>query len=110
MAYPLLFDLKFSSLLSLSLSLSSSWALTFYVVAIATSLVGPLPLSPRRRHYCCANACLIAHLLCQRLVVALSSLSPRQCLSCHAGASLVGLVPLLLRLTCAGWLSLRQLS
>jgi hypothetical protein len=59
------------------------------------SLVAPPPLSPRRCHYCRANACLIAPLLRQRLVVALSPLSPRQCLSCRAGASLVVPAPLL---------------
>jgi hypothetical protein len=61
------------------------------------SLVAPPPLSPRRRHYCRANACLIAPLSRQRLVVASSPLSPRQCLSCCGGASLVVPVPLLLR-------------
>jgi len=61
------------------------------------SLVAPPPLSPRRRHYRRANACLIAPLSCQRLVVASSPLSPRQCLSCRAGASLVVPPPLLLR-------------
>jgi hypothetical protein len=83
------------------------------------SLVAPPPLLPRRRHYCRANACLIAPLSRQWLVVALSPLSPRQCLSpllscrrlsCCAGASLVAPRPLLWHLTCAGWLSLRQLS
>jgi hypothetical protein len=53
------------------------------------SLVAPPPLSPRRRHYCRANACLIAPLSRQRLVVASSPLSPRQCLSRCAAASLV---------------------
>jgi hypothetical protein len=61
------------------------------------SLIAPPPLSPRLRHYCRANACLIAPLSRQRLVVASSPLSPRQCLSCRAGASLVVPVPLLLR-------------
>ena len=46
------------------------------------SLVASLPLSPRRRHYCRANACLIAPLSRQRLVVATSPLLPCQCLSC----------------------------
>jgi hypothetical protein len=50
------------------------------------SLVAPPPLSPCRRHYCRANACLIAPLSRQRLVVASSPLSPSQCLSCRAGA------------------------
>ncbi len=61
------------------------------------SLIAPPPLSPRLRHYCSANACLIAPLSHQRLVVASSPLSPRQCLSCRAGASLVVPVPLSLR-------------
>ena len=61
------------------------------------SLVAPSPLSSRRRHYCHANACLIAPLSRQWLVVASSPLSPRQCLSCRAGASLVVPVPLSLR-------------
>jgi hypothetical protein len=62
------------------------------------SLVAPPPLSPHRRHYRRANACLIAPLSRQRLVVASSRpLSPRQCLSFRASASLVALPPLLLR-------------
>jgi hypothetical protein len=61
------------------------------------SLVAPSPLSSRRRHYCRANACLIAPLSRHRLVVASSPLSPRQCLSCRACASLVAPPPLLLR-------------
>ena len=61
------------------------------------SLVAPSPSSSRRRHYCRANACLIAPLSSQWLVVASSPLSPRQCLSCRAGASLVVPVPLSLR-------------
>jgi hypothetical protein len=59
-----------------------------------TSLVAPPPLSPRRRHYRRANACLIAPLSRQQLVVASSPLSPRHCLSCRAGASLIALPPL----------------
>jgi len=80
-------------------------------VAIATPLDAPLPLLlrcrlyhhavamplPRRHHYRRANACLIVPLSRQRLVVASSPLSPRQCLSCHAGASLVAPPPLSLR-------------
>ncbi len=58
------------------------------------SLVAPPPLSPRRRHYRRANACLIAPLSRQRLVVASSPLSPRQHLSCRVGASLVAPPPL----------------
>ena len=64
---------------------------------VVASLIAPPPLSPRLRHYCRANACLIAPLLRQRLVVASSPLLPRQCLSCRAGASLVVPVPLSLR-------------
>jgi hypothetical protein len=64
---------------------------------VVASLIAPPPLSPRLRHYCRANACLIAPLSRQRLVVASSPLSPRQCLSCRAGASLVAPPPLLLR-------------
>ena len=48
------------------------------------SLVAPPFLSPRRRHYCRANACLVAPLSRQRLVVASSPLSLHQCLSCRA--------------------------
>jgi hypothetical protein len=61
------------------------------------SLVAPPPLSPRRCHYCRANACLIVPLSRQWLVVASSPLSLHQCLSCRAGASLVAPPPLLLR-------------
>jgi hypothetical protein len=79
------------------------------------SLVAPSPLSPRRRHYCHANDCLIAPLLHQRLVVASSPLSPRQCLCCAATSlvaphlrRLVVASPTILkccRLSChAGWL------
>ena len=91
-------------MLSSSFLLSSSWALTYYVVAIATSLDASSPLSLRRRLY--RHTCLIVPLLRQRLVVALSPLLPRQCLSCCAGTSLVAPPPLLWRLTCAGWLLL----
>ena len=69
------------SLLLLSLSLSSSWALTYYVVAIATSLDVPSPLSLRRRLYR------------------------------HAAATIVAPMPVSLRLSCAsGWLLHRHLS
>jgi hypothetical protein len=78
----------------------------------AASLVAPPPLSPRRRHYRRANACLIAPLSRQRLVVAPSPLLPRQSqhLSRCTATSLVVPPPLLWLLTCAGWLSLHQLS
>jgi hypothetical protein len=65
------------------------------------SLVAPPPLSPRCRHYCRANACLIAPLSRQRLVVASSPLLLHQCLSCRADASLVAPPPLLL--PCGLW-------
>ena len=61
------------------------------------SLVAPPFLSPRRRHYCRANACLVAPLSRQRLVAISSPLLPHQCLSCRAGASLVSPPPLSLR-------------
>jgi hypothetical protein len=104
-ACPLSFDSMFSSSLSSSSSSSSSsWALTYYVVAIATSLDAPSPLLLRRRLYRHAAATIVAPMtvsmrlsLRQRLVVASSPLSPRQCLSCRAGASLVVPVPLSLR-------------
>ena len=58
MACPSSFDLTLSSLLSSSSS--SSWALTYYVVAIATSLDAPLPLSLCRRLYRHAAATIAA--------------------------------------------------
>ncbi len=74
------------------------------------SLVTPPPPSPRRRHYRRTNACLvIAPLSHQRLVVASSPLSPRQCLSCRPSASLVAPPPPSLRhrlLSCGPSLSL----
>jgi hypothetical protein len=70
-----------SSLSSLSSSLSSR-ALTYCVVATVTPLFALPPLLPCRHHYPRANTCLIVPLLRQRLVVAMSPLSPRQCLSC----------------------------
>ena len=108
MACPPSFDLTLSSLLSSSSS--SSRALTYYVVAIATSLDAPLPLlfslrccllSPRRRHYRHTNACLIAPLSHQWWLL--------HChLSRHASASLVVPAPLLLRhhLSCCAAASL----
>ena len=75
-----------------------------------TSLVVPPPLSPRRRHYRRANACLIAPLSCQWLVVASSPLLPRRRLSRCVTTSLVALPPLLWHLHCARWLALRQIS
>jgi len=52
---------------------------------------------PRRHHYRRANTCLIVPRSLQRLVVASSPLLPCQCLSCHAGASLIAPPPLSLR-------------
>jgi len=60
----------------------------------ATSIATP---PPRRHHYPRTNACLIVLLSCQRLVFASSPLLPRQCLSRHAGASLIAPPPLSLR-------------
>ena len=70
----------------------------------AASIATPPPLC---HHYRRANACLIVPLSRQRLVVASSSLSPRQCLSCPAGASLTAPPPLLLcrRLSCGASLA-----
>ncbi len=80
MACPLSFDSTFSLSLSSSSS-SSSWALTYYVVAITTSLDAPAPLSLRCRLY------------------------P------HAAATIVAPMPVSLRLSCAsGWLLHRHLS
>ena len=78
-ACPSSFDSTLSS--SLLSSSSSSWALTYYVVAIATSLDAPLPLS-----------------LCRRLCR-------------HAAATIALPTPVLLRLSRAsGWLLHRHLS
>ncbi len=108
MACPLSFNSTFSS--SLLSSSSSSWALTYYVVAIATSLDASLPLSLRRRLYRHASATIVLPMpvslrlsrasgwllhrhLSRRasasLVVPAPLLSCR-CLSCCAAASLVG--------------------
>jgi len=95
-ACPLSFDSTFSS--SLSSSSSSSWTLTYYAVAIATSLDAPSPLSLHRRLYHHTTATIVTPMpvsLC--LFRASSPLSPRQCLSCRAGASLVAPPPLSLR-------------
>jgi len=96
-ACPSSFDSTFSSLL-LSSS-SSSWALAYYVVAIATSLETPLPLSLCRRLYCHAAATIAAPTpVLLRLSCASSGLLHRH-LSCYASASLV--VPHLRRLVIA---------
>ena len=87
-ACPSSFDSTLSSLLSL-LSLSS-WALTYYVVAIATSLDAPLPLSLCRRLYRHATATIAAqtpvllHLSRASGCVVLVSLSLGRRLSCGA--------------------------
>ena len=113
-ACPPSFDSTLSSLLSSSSS-SSSRALTYYIVAIATSLDAPSPLSrcatasiatpppllPRQRLYHCASlapavgCCIVTSLaapvpllLCRRLS--------------RSATSLVTPPPLLWRLTCAG--------
>ncbi len=79
MACPSSFDSTLSS--SLLLSSSSSRALTYYVVAIVTSLDAPSPLSLRRRLYR------------------------------HAAATIAALTPVSLRLSRAsGWLLHRHLS
>ncbi len=79
MACPSSFNSTLSSSLSL-LSLSSR-ALTYYVVAIVTSLDAPPPLLLRRRLYR------------------------------HAAATIAALTPVSLRLSCAsGWLLHRHLS
>jgi hypothetical protein len=121
-ACPPSFDSTLSSSLSSSSS-SSSRALTYYVVAIATSLDAPSPLShcatasiatpppllPRQRLYHCAS---LAPAVGCCIVTSLAA--PVPLLSCRrlsrSATSLVTPPPLLWRLTCAGWLSLRQLS
>ena len=97
MACPSSFDSTLSLLLSSS-SLSS-WTLTYYVVAIATSLDAPLPLSLCRRLYRHAITPPTPVLL--RLSRASGWLLHRH-LSCRASASLVVLVSLSLhrRLSC----------
>ena len=118
---------SFDSMLSLLLSSSSlsSWALTYYVVAIATSLDAPSPLSlcatasiatpppllPRQRlSHCASLAPAVGCCIVTSLAAPVPLLSCRRLSRCSA-TSLVAPPPLSLwRLTCAGWLSLRQLS
>ena len=59
------------------------------------SLVAPPPLSPRRRHYCRSNACLIAPLSRQRLVVASSPLSLHHSLCAAVSLFATSLIALL---------------
>jgi hypothetical protein len=118
---------SFHSTLSLSLSLSSSSfrALKYYVVAIATSLDAPSPLShcavasiakpppllPRQRlSHCDSLVPAVGCCIVTSLAAPVPLLSCR-CLSRCSATSLVAPLPLSLwRLTCAGWLSLHQLS
>ena len=119
--------LSFDSTLSLSLSSlsSSSRALTYYVVAItSTSLDAPSPLSRcaaasittlpplssrQRLSHCASLAPAVGCCIVTSLAAPVPLLSCRRLSRCSA-TSLVTPPPLLWRLTCAGWLSLRQLS
>jgi hypothetical protein len=94
-ACPLSFDSTLSSLL-LSSS-SSSWALTYYVVAIATSLDAPLPLSLCRRIYRHAAATIATPTPVLLRLSRASGWLLHHHLSCRASASLVGPVSLSLR-------------
>jgi len=92
-ACPPSFDLTLSSSLLLSLSsssLSSFWALTYYAVAITTSLDAPLPLSLCRRLYRHAAATIAA----PTPVSLRLSLVPA--VGCYIVTSLAAPVPLLL--------------
>ena len=122
-ASPPSFDSTLSS--SLSLSSSSFRALTYYAVAIATSLDAPSPLSrcaaasiatpppllPRQRlSHCASLAPAVGCCIVTSLAAPVPLLSCRRLSRCSA-TSLVAPPPLSLwRLTCAGWLSLSQLS
>ncbi len=92
-ACPLSFNSKFSLLLSL-LS-SSSWALTYYVVAITTSLNAPSPVSLRRRLYCRAAATIVAPMPVSLHLSRASGWLLHRHLSRRASASLVVPAPLL---------------
>ena len=100
MACPSSFDSTLSSLLSSSSS--SSWSLTYYVVAIATSLDAPLPLSLCRHLYRHAAATIAAPTPVSLRLSRASGWLLHRHLSCRASTSLVVLVPLSLhcRLTC----------
>jgi hypothetical protein len=93
-ACPLSFDSTFSS--SLSLSSSSSWALTYYVVAIATSLDAPAPLLLRCRLFRHAAATIVAPMPVSLRLSRASGWLLHRHLSCRASASLVVPAPLLL--------------
>ena len=74
------------------------------------SLVALPPLSPRQRLSPCASLVpVVGCCIVTSLATPVPLLSCRR-LSCRVGASLVAPRPLLWRLTCASWLSLRQLS
>ena len=74
------------------------------------SLVAPPPLSPHKRLSHCASLMpAVGCCIVTSLAVPVPLLSCR-CLSRCAATSLVAPPPLLWRLTCAGWVSLHQLS
>ena len=89
------FDSTFSSSLSSLLSSSSYWALTYYVVAIATSLDAPLPLSLRRRLHRHAAATIVAPMPVSLRLFRASGWLLHRHLSRRASASLVVPAPLL---------------
>jgi hypothetical protein len=91
-ACPPSFDSMLSSLLSSSSS--SSWALTYYVVAIATSLDAPLPLLLCRRFYRHAAATIATPTPVSLGLSRASGWLLHRHLSCCASESLVVLVPL----------------
>ena len=91
-ACPLSFDSLFSS--SLSSSSSSSWALTFYAVAIATFLDAPSPLSLHCRLYRHAAATIVAPMPVSLRLSRASGWLLHHHLSRRASASLVVPAPL----------------
>ncbi len=95
MACPLSFNSKFSSLLLLSSS--SSWALTYYAVAIVTSLDAPSPLSLRLRFYRHAATTIVAPMPVSLRLSRDSGWLLHRHLSRRASASLVAPPPLSLR-------------
>ena len=102
------FDSTFSSSLSSLLSSSSYWALTYYVVAIATSLNAPSPLSLRRRLYRHAAATIVTPMPVSLRLSRASGWLLHRHLSRRASASLVVPAPLLLHrhLSCCAAASL----
>ena len=90
--HSLSFDSTFSSSLS-SLS-SSSWALTYYVVAINTSLDAPSPLSLRHRLYRHAAATIVAPMPVSLRLSRASGWLLHRHISRRANASLVVPAPL----------------